>query len=55
MRLLLVLNYFACTTGQDIKIGTVNSPPSATILSPADGEAFDESSTVTFEAMIGDS
>ena len=51
----LILNYFGCTGGPDVKIGTVNQPPSATILAPADGSSFNESTTIDFEAMISDS
>ena len=45
----------ACNTGTEVKIGTYNSPPSATILSPGDGEAFDEGTVIHFQAKVSDS
>ena len=51
----LSLSLLACSTGTDVKISTVNSPPSVTLLSPGDGDSFDEGNIVHFQAKIQDS
>ena len=45
----------SCDTGTEIKIGTTNSPPNVTILSPGEGEQFDEYMTIHFQAKVSDS
>ena len=52
---ILSLSLLACSTGTDVKISTVNSPPSVTLLSPGDGDSFDEGTVVYFQAKIQDS
>jgi hypothetical protein len=52
---LLPILSFGCDTGTEVKIGTTNSPPSVTILSPGDGESFDEDSIIHFQAIVSDS
>lgn len=44
-----------CDTGTEVKIGTTNTPPTVTILSPGEGEQFDEYMTVHFQAKVSDS
>lgn len=46
---------FGCDTGTEVKIGTTNSPPTVVILSPGDGDAFDEGSVIHFQAKVTDS
>ena len=53
--LLPFITMLACDSGTEVKIGTTNSPPSVTILSPGDGEAFDEDSIIHFQAKVSDS
>ena len=55
MRSLSFLFLMACDTSTDIKIGTVNTPPSVTILSPGTEASFDEGEVVNFQAKIQDS
>ena len=55
MRSILFLSLLACDTSTDIKIGTVNTPPSVTILSPGADDSFDEGEVVHFQAKIQDS
>ena len=51
---ILLPSLIACNTGTDVKIATFNSPPTATIIAPTDGDSFEEEEAITFEAMIGD-
>lgn len=51
---ILLPSLVACNTGTDVKISNVNSPPTATIISPLNGASFEELEVVTFEAQIGD-
>lgn len=45
-----------CDTGTEVTVGkTVNSPPSAVILSPGDGEIFEEDTVINFQAKVQDS
>ena len=45
-----------CDTGTEVTVGkSVNSPPSAVILSPGDGETFDEDTVIHFQAKVQDS
>ena len=53
--LIPLLTMMACSTGTEVKIGTTNSPPSVTIMSPGDGEMFDEYMVVHFQAKVSDS
>jgi hypothetical protein len=52
---LLFLSLLACNTSTDVKIGTVNTPPSVTILSPGAEDSFNEGEVVHFQAKIQDS
>ena len=52
---IIPLMVLGCDTGTEVKIGTTNSPPSVTILSPGDGESFDEDSLIHFQAIVSDS
>ena len=45
----------ACDTGTEVKIGTTNTPPTVTIMSPGDGEQFDEYMIIHFQAKVSDS
>ena len=45
----------ACDTGTEVKIGTTNTPPTVTIMSPGEGEQFDEYMTIHFQAKVSDS
>ena len=49
------LTILACDSGTEVKIGTTNSPPSVTMLSPGDGESFNEDSIIHFHAKVSDS
>ena len=54
------LSVVACNSGTEVKIGTTNSPPSVTILSPLPEEedgtvVFDEYSVIHFHAQVYDS
>lgn len=45
-----------CDTGTEVTVGkTVNSPPSAVILSPGNGEIFEEDTVIHFQAKVQDS
>ena len=45
----------ACDTGTEVKIGTTNTPPTVTIMSPGEGEQFDEYMIIHFQAKVSDS
>ena len=51
---ILFPSLIACNTGTDVKISNFNSPPTATIIAPTDGDSFEELESITFEAQIGD-
>ena len=45
----------ACVGGTEVKVGTYNSEPNATILYPTNGAEFNEGEVVDFEAKVSDS
>ena len=53
--LIIPIISFGCTLDSEVKIGTTNTPPSVSILSPGDGESFDEGSLIHFQAVVNDS
>ena len=55
MRWSFFLVLSACIGGTEVKVGSYNSEPSATILYPAGGAPFNEGEVIQFEAKISDS
>ena len=51
----MLLGLLACVGGSDVKVGVYNTPPSASIVFPTEGTAFDEGEIIDFEAIIADS
>ena len=55
MRWSLLLFTTACVGGTEVKVGTYNSEPSATILYPGNDAQFNEGEVIEFEARVSDS
>jgi len=51
---IILPSLLACNSGTEVKIASFNSPPVATIISPTNGDVFEEFESITFEAQIGD-